>query len=107
MGVMAQPHGIHKRLKRVSRLVVLPDYQGVGIGYRFLNVIANKYKSEGYDFSIVTSARNLIFKLNGSAEWELRRLSANKCMSPKSTIDYPRTSVRDKCKTASFMYVGK
>ena len=31
---------------RVSRLVVLPDYQGIGVGKRFLNFIAELYTSQ-------------------------------------------------------------
>jgi GNAT superfamily N-acetyltransferase len=31
---------------RVSRLVVLPDYQGIGIGQRLLNLIAEVYSSQ-------------------------------------------------------------
>jgi GNAT superfamily N-acetyltransferase len=31
---------------RVSRLVVLPDYQGIGVGKRLLNFIAELYSSQ-------------------------------------------------------------
>ena len=31
---------------RVGRLVVLPDYQGVGIGERLLNLVAELYASQ-------------------------------------------------------------
>lgn len=104
MGVLHQPHGVNKNLKRVSRLVVLPDYQGIGIGYKFLNVVAAYYAKQGYNFSIVTSAKNFIMKLSKSEKWETRRLSINKCSSNKSEIDFRRESMRNKCKTASFMY---
>jgi GNAT superfamily N-acetyltransferase len=33
------------RYYRVSRLVVLPDYQGIGVGKRLLNFIAELYTS--------------------------------------------------------------
>lgn len=104
MGVLHQPHGINKKIKRVCRLVVLPDYQGVGIATRFLKAIAEHYTKTGYDFSIVTSAKNLIYALNKSNEWLLQRYSANNCLSKKSAIDYKRKSIRNQCKTASFFY---
>ena len=104
MGVLHQPHGINKKIKRVCRLVVLPDYQGVGIATRFLKIIAEHYTKQGYDFSIVTSAKNLIYALNKSNDWLLQRYSANKCSSNKSAIDYKRNSMRSQCKTASFFY---
>ena len=104
MAVMHQPHGVNKKIKRVCRLVVLPDYQGVVIATRFLKIIAEYYTKQGYDFSIVTSAKNLIYALNKSNDWLLQRYSANNCLSKKSVIDYKRNSVRSQCKTASFFY---
>ena len=47
MGVLHQPHGVNKKIKRVCRLVVLPDYQGVGIATRFLKAIAEHYTKQG------------------------------------------------------------
>ena len=104
MGVLHQPNGINKKIKRVCRLVVLPDYQGVGIATRFLKIIAEHYTKQGYDFSIVTSAKNLIYALNKSNDWLLQRYSAENCASKKSSIDYKRKSIRKNCKTASFFY---
>jgi GNAT superfamily N-acetyltransferase len=106
MGVLHQPHGINTKIKRVSRLVVLPDYQGVGIGYKFLNVIAKLYTSQGFDFTIVTSAKNLIMKLSKSPQWAMYRLGTSNCSSPKSKIDFNRASARSLCKTAGFKYRG-
>lgn len=41
--VLHQPHPINTKLKRVSRLVILPDYQGIGLGTKFLNEVAKIY----------------------------------------------------------------
>lgn len=106
MGIIHQPHGINKKIKRVSRIVVLPDYQGIGIGTRFLTEIAKIYKNKGYDFSIVTSAKNMIKSLYKNDKWIMVRNSYNKCSSEKNSIDYKRKSMRSKCKTASFFYKG-
>lgn len=106
-GVLHQPHGVRKNLKRVSRIVVLPDYQGIGLGTRFLNAVARFYVKLGFRFSIVTSAKNMIHALDRSPNWECIRYSANKCSSNKSAIDYRRESMRNNCKTASFVYKGK
>ena len=105
MGVLHQPHSSNKKIKRVSRLVILPDYQGIGLGYKFLNSVAKKYSQYGYDFSIVTSAKNLIMKLYESNYWRLNRLSITKSSSSKDALDFKRSSIRAKCKTASFFYV--
>jgi GNAT superfamily N-acetyltransferase len=46
---------------RASRLVVLPDYQGIGVGKRFLNLIAELYSSQTkMPFYILTSNPQMI-----------------------------------------------
>ena len=71
IGILHQPHPINKKIKRVSRLVILPDYQGIGLGVKFLNEIAKIYTKKGFDFSIKTSAKNLIFALKNRKEWNV------------------------------------
>jgi hypothetical protein len=59
---------------RVSRLVVLPDYQGVGIGKRLLNFIAEMYTSQmKLPFIIVTSNPQIIRGSIGS-QWKVKRV---------------------------------
>lgn len=48
----------------VSRLVVLPDYQGVGLGTKFLEFVARAYRNDRKLLDITTSAKNLIIALN-------------------------------------------
>ena len=103
--MLHQPHPIHKNLKRCSRLVILPDYQGIGLGYEFLNIVAQYYINQGYDFSIVTSAKNFIKKLYNSSKWCMIGMSVSKCSSNSSAIDYNRKSMRNQCKTARFIYI--
>jgi GNAT superfamily N-acetyltransferase len=57
---------------RVSRLVVLPDYQGIGLGRRLLNFIAELYTSQtALPFRILTSNPQLIHgNLSG---WKIMR----------------------------------
>jgi GNAT superfamily N-acetyltransferase len=46
---------------RVSRLVVLPDYQGIGVGKRLLNFIAELYTFQTkIPFYILTSNPQII-----------------------------------------------
>ena len=56
---------VHIRMKalyfRVSRLVVLPDFQGIGVGKRLLNFIAELYTSQlDLPFYLVTSNPQLV-----------------------------------------------
>jgi GNAT superfamily N-acetyltransferase len=57
---------------RVSRLVVLPDYQGIGVGKRLLNFIAELYFSQTkIPFYILTSNFQII---RGNMEnWKITR----------------------------------
>lgn len=103
--VLHQPHSVNRKIKRVSRLVILPDYQGIGLGTKFLNIIADYYNNQGYTFTIVTSAKNMICALNASDDWVMTRWSVNKTNNKKSKIDYKRTSARTECKTGGFRYI--
>lgn len=66
---------VNKKIKRVSRLVILPDYQGIGLGTKFLDLVASEYVKENYDFSIITSAKNMIYALRKSDKWCMCRYS--------------------------------
>lgn len=60
-------------------------------------------KNNGYDFCIVTSAKNLINSLRKRKEWCMYRYNMTRqCTSKTSKIDVNR-KLRD-CYTAGFMY---
>lgn len=106
-GVLHQPHNKVNNIKRVARIVILPDYQGIGLGTKFLEAVGDIYIKQGYRFSIVTSAKNMIYALRKNANWAMIRYSASKPSNNVKAIDYKRDSLRNKCKTASFLYRGK
>lgn len=64
---------LRKGKKRVHRLVVLPDYQGVGIGTHFINQVARIVESEGYELNLTTTTPAIIYSLLKSKEWILAR----------------------------------
>ena len=87
----------------MSRLVILPDYQGIGLGTKFLNTIAEIYKQKGYELSIITTAKNLISALKKSDKWLLFRYNKHRNVTSKtSKID--RFRKMRNCATASFVY---
>lgn len=57
--------------KRVHRLVVLPDYQGIGIGTRFIKYVAGLYKKAGYEFNLTTTTPALVGALSNDDSWLL------------------------------------
>jgi len=63
------PHPKVKNMKKVHRLVILPDFQGIGIGVILLNEVAKIYKRQNFRFSIVTSTPNLVNYFKKSTDW--------------------------------------
>jgi GNAT superfamily N-acetyltransferase len=58
---------------RISRLVVLPDYQGIGIGKRLLNFIAELYTRQiDLPFYILTTNPQLVHV--GLSNWKVKRV---------------------------------
>lgn len=58
------------RAMRMSRLVVLPDFQGLGIGGKILNFMAGICKEDGYKFYIKTINPRIGFHLSNSTIWK-------------------------------------
>lgn len=54
-GILPLMHPIKKKFKRVTRLVVLPDWQGLGIGNKFITMLAKWYNENGFGLSLTTS----------------------------------------------------
>ena len=67
--VLHLPHPKVKNIKKIHRLVILPDYQGIGLGINLLNEIAKIIKKDKNRCTIVTSAPSLINSLKYNKEW--------------------------------------
>lgn len=101
MAIRHFPHPNNKKIKMVHRLVILPDYQGIGLGVKFLNAVARMYTAEGYDFSIITSAKNLMITLRKNPKWVMVRHSSS---SRHRGITALNDALRRNVKTASFYF---
>ena len=105
-GVLHFPHPINKKIKSVTRLVILPDYQGIGLGTKFLNFISDIYIQQGFDFKIQTSAKNLISSLIKDKKWILSRYSKCLKVSPSGISKLNKTTSENRI-TASFFRKNK
>jgi len=74
LSVLHFPHPKVKNMKKVHRLVILPDYQGAGFGIKFLNEIGKIYKKQKFRYTIVTSAPSLIHSLKRKKEWACKHI---------------------------------
>lgn len=64
-------------VRRISRVVVLPDYQGVGIGARLLNTVAAHHTSLGHTVRITTSHPAMLAHLQRSPQWRAKHVYPN------------------------------
>lgn len=64
---------MQKGKKRVHRLVVLPDYQGIGIGTHFIKEIAKMITRRGYELNLTTTTPALVGALRKDNDWVLSR----------------------------------
>lgn len=70
-GVIQAP--LRKGFKQVHRLVVLPDYQGIGIGTKFITFIADYYAKQNMTMKLITTTPAIRFALDKSDNWILHR----------------------------------
>lgn len=70
---MQYPHPITRNLKKIHRLVVLPDFQGIGLGKILLDYIAKMYAEKNNKVMITTSHPAMRKMLDRAANWELKR----------------------------------
>ena len=59
-----------ERWYRVSRIVTLPDYQGIGIGSALLDSLAELYVQQGFRFSITASHPSVLSHCKRSEHWK-------------------------------------
>ena len=64
------PQQGQERWYRVSRIVTLPDYQGIGIGSAFLDSLAALYVEQGFRFSITASHPSVLSHCKRSTHWK-------------------------------------
>jgi energy-coupling factor transporter ATP-binding protein EcfA2 len=65
------PHPKTKNIRMGHRLVVLPDYQGLGIGLAFDNWLGERLHARGYRYHKTISHPALIHAYAGSPRWEM------------------------------------
>ena len=103
IAILPFPNGAFKDAYRVSRLVILPDFQGLGIGLKVLNYISQLYFNDNKTMYMRTSNPALYLGLKKNKNW---------CETSNSGKDRKGgTLFKDGVKSYriaySFKYVGK
>lgn len=96
-----------RTLYRISRIVTMPDFQGVGIARAAMDRLGEHYHYQGKDLSILTSHPAMIRACENAKHWKLtsRVFAASKSGSSDSRISSFKSSRSTKRCTCSFRYV--
>ena len=89
--------------RRVTRLVVLPDYQGLGIGTAFIETLGDLYRDRSLRFSITSSHPSIVNHCKRSTCWRavsLSKFGRGKLEGSRRTGSLGRAVV-------SFEYLGR
>tara|TARA_R110001599_G_scaffold334255_1_gene550573 strand:+ start:138 stop:560 length:423 start_codon:yes stop_codon:yes gene_type:complete len=102
--VLHFPHPKVKNFKKGHRLVVLPDYQGLGIGHIFSSAIAQDFIDKGYRFIITSSTKSLYNQRAKDERWKVTRKGRTSNTSVKTGV--LRDTISSNKLTYSYEYVG-
>jgi GNAT superfamily N-acetyltransferase len=90
---------------RISRIVTLPDYQGVGIGMRVAEAVADVHRAQGLRMRVTASHPALIAHCNRSPLWRATRVMNAGSRSGAHFVNNYRGSAGRA--VVSFEYVGR
>ena len=96
-----------KAARRISRTVVLPDYQGIGLGGRFVDAICAGLLAQGLSTYTTTSHPARVRALNKSPNWEMIREPSRVAQRGKTSSITGRLGLSRSRITTGFRYAGK
>jgi GNAT superfamily N-acetyltransferase len=104
---IAMPNGFVKNAWRGHRVVILPDYQGLGIGVKFIDACAQIHLDEGLKFFSRTAHPRMGYYMQHSELW--KPTSKNKKLRKDVTHDnlFNNHYVDNKRICFSYEYIGK
>lgn len=103
--VVSMPHPKKKNIWKGHRTVVLPDYQGVGLGNALVEAVGDKLLAEGKTFLATTSHPAMVAYRSKSPKWIMTRKPSRAPQAPRQSLYGSSTAHRRL--SAAFRYVGK
>ena len=91
--------------KRISRIVTLPDFQGLGIGMRLVECVCEHQRGRGFRMNITASHPAVIGYCGRSPRW--RTISVSKLGRRSQRVDERRIKTSAGRGVASFEFVGE
>lgn len=103
--ILSFPHPHLKNSWKISRIVVHPDFQGIGLAGHFLDLLGGGFKANKKILDIVTSHPAMIAALNSRPTWAMNRKPSRTTLS-KSKAKVGEFGTASSRITASFRYCG-
>ena len=100
LSVLHFPHPKSKNIKKIHRLVILPDYQGAGFGLLFLNYISKLIIEKDQRCTIVTSSPSLVYSLKQDKNWKCTHIGRNSAGGKTSNKLISKTNAVNRITTA-------
>lgn len=104
---LSMPSGTLKNAWRGHRVVILPDFQGMGIGVRFIEAVAQLHLDEGHRFFSRSAHPRMYLYMDSSNRW--RPTSKNKKLRKDVTeADTYKNHIYDNKRICySYEYIGE
>jgi ABC-type lipoprotein export system ATPase subunit len=96
-----------RNARRISRTVVLPDFQGIGLGGRFVDAVCSGLKAQGLDTYTTTSHPARVRALNKSPNWEMTREPSRVAQRGKTSSITGRLGLSRSRITTGFKFAGQ
>ncbi len=93
-----------KNHRRFTRIVTLPDYQGIGIGMRAVAAVAEIHRAEGHRINVTSSHPALIRHCGNSHLWKTVRIKRSG--GTPHTAKFPKYRSAAGRAVVSFEYIG-
>ncbi|HEX5471557.1 MAG TPA: hypothetical protein VFW73_06705, partial [Lacipirellulaceae bacterium] len=94
-----------KNHRRFSRIVTLPDYQGIGIGMRAVAAVAELHRAEGHRINVTSSHPALIRHCQRSPNWKTVNIKKSGGSSQRNSRFPTYRSAAGRA-VVSFEYIG-
>jgi ABC-type lipoprotein export system ATPase subunit len=104
--VVPFPHPTLKNAYRIARSVVIPDFQGIGVGRDFTDAIAGGFKAAGKTVISTTGHPQMIRARLGSKAWKMTAAPRRTPKQGKSSTMKTKAVASNRL-VASFKYVGE
>jgi ABC-type ATPase involved in cell division/GNAT superfamily N-acetyltransferase len=72
-GILHRPHAMVNDIKGVSRLVTLPDYQGLGLAMILVDMLGSAHRAIGHRLHTYPAHPSLVRSFDKSPRWEMHK----------------------------------